>query len=159
MWVDARARRISEPTGDRSPCHPRTGRQDTPGLGRTHAGGYTCRFRRPVLERRSMKLIPLILATGALSVAATAQAADTEAGRVLAYTCTVCHGIPGYTNAYPNYRVPKIAGQNRDYLVAALTAYNKGERRHPTMRAQGESLSAEDIDNIASYLASLREAQ
>jgi cytochrome c553 len=106
-----------------------------------------------------MKLIPLILATGALSVAATAQAADTEAGRVLAYTCTGCHGIPGYTNAYPNYRVPKIAGQNRDYLVAALTAYNKGERRHPTMRAQGESLSAEDIDNIASYLASLREAQ
>ncbi len=58
-------------------------------------------------------------------------------------------------NAYPNYHVPRIAGQNYDYLVAALTAYKTGERDHPTMRAQGESLSAEDIRNIAAYLSSL----
>ena len=105
-----------------------------------------------------MKLIPLVLATGAMSLAASTHAADHEAGRQLSYTCTGCHGITGYKNAYPNYHVPKIAGQNRDYLVVALTAYSKGERQHPTMRAQGEGLSAEDIDNVASYLASLREA-
>jgi cytochrome c553 len=91
---------------------------------------------------------------------ASAQAADppkgdVKAGRALIYTCGGCHGVTGYENAYPNYHVPRIAGQNYDYLVAALTEYKKGERAHPTMRAQGESLSEQDIVNIASYLSSL----
>jgi cytochrome c553 len=80
---------------------------------------------------------------------------DAQAGRALVYTCGGCHGVTGYKNAYPNYHVPRIAGQNFDYLVAALTEYKKGERAHPTMRAQGESLSEQDINNIAAYLSSL----
>ena len=51
--------------------------------------------------------------------------------------------------------MPKIGGQNYEYLIAALTAYQKGERKHPTMRAQAESFSAQDIDDIATYLSSL----
>jgi cytochrome c553 len=51
--------------------------------------------------------------------------------------------------------VPRIAGQNYDYLVNALTGYQKGERSHPTMRAQAESMSAEDIRDIATYLSSI----
>ena len=98
------------------------------------------------------------LARIALLLAATAlpaMAADGNAddGRIKVYTCTGCHGIPGYTNAYPNYRVPRIHKQNQAYLVAALTAYKNGERSHPTMRAQGESLSEQDIADIALYLS------
>lgn len=105
-----------------------------------------------------------LLAAGT-SIAATALAADPvkaepgkgdpTAGRPLVYTCGGCHGVTGYKNAYPNYHVPRIGGQSYDYLVAALTAYKKGERAHPTMRAQGESLSEQDINNIAAYLSSL----
>ena len=80
---------------------------------------------------------------------------DAKAGKALVYTCGGCHGVPGYMNAYPNYHVPRIAGQNYDYLVAALTEYKTGERAHPTMRAQGESLSEQDIRNIAAYLSSV----
>ena len=80
---------------------------------------------------------------------------DLKAGHALVYTCGGCHGVAGYENAYPNYHVPRIAGQNFEYLVAALTEYKKGERAHPTMRAQGESLSEQDITNIAAYLSSL----
>lgn len=80
---------------------------------------------------------------------------DAAAGRTKVYTCAGCHGIPGWKNAYPNYHVPKIAGQNYDYLVAALNEYKKGERAHPTMRAQGESLSDADISDIATYLSSI----
>src|SRR5436305_13723581 len=85
---------------------------------------------------------------------ASAQAADAPtgvpaAGRALIYTCNGCHGVTGYENAYPQYHVPRIAGQNYEYIVAALTGYKKGERAHPTMRAQGESLSDQDIVNIA----------
>ena len=81
---------------------------------------------------------------------------DPKNGRELVYTCGGCHGVTGYKNAYPNYHVPRIAGQNYDYIVAALTEYKKGERAHPTMRAQGESMSDEDIRNIAAYLSSIK---
>jgi len=104
--------------------------------------------------------IARVLTLASLLVAAPLAAAepakgDPKAGRALVYTCGGCHGVAGYENAYPNYHVPRIAGQNFDYLVAALTGYKKGERAHPTMRAQGESLSEQDIVNIASYLSSI----
>lgn len=109
-----------------------------------------------------MMRLPLYAAltfAAAALVQTDAQAADTQGdadnGRLLAYTCAGCHGIPGYKNAYPNYRVPKIGGQNYDYLVAALTAYRKGERPHPTMRAQAESFSDQDLRDIATYLSGL----
>ncbi len=99
----------------------------------------------------------LALSLGLIVLAsATAEAAgDPQAGRTKVYTCAGCHGVPGYKNAYPNYHVPRIAGQNQDYLAAALNAYKNGEREHPTMRAQGESLSDQDIQDIAAYLSSL----
>ena len=77
-------------------------------------------------------------------------------GKQLAYTCTGCHGIVDYKNAYPSYRVPKIGGQNEQYIIAALTEYRKGERNHPTMKAQAGSFSDQDIADIAAYLSSLK---
>jgi len=84
-----------------------------------------------------------------------ARAADPEAGKIKSYTCTGCHGIPGYNNVYPTYKVPKIAGQNYEYLAAALRAYRDGERHHGTMELQAASLSDTDIEDIAAYFASL----
>ena len=75
------------------------------------------------------------------------------------YTCTGCHGIADYTNAYPTYRVPKVGGQNEQYLIAALTSYKKGERPHPTMRAQAESFTDQEIADLAAYLSSLKPAK
>lgn len=93
-----------------------------------------------------------IALTAATGTAAAAEG-NAEDGRVKAYTCAGCHGIEGYRNAYPSYRVPKIYGQHYEYLVAALNAYRSGERNHPTMRAQGESLSDQDIADLARFLA------
>ena len=81
---------------------------------------------------------------------------DAAKGKTLAYTCTGCHGIAEYKNAYPSYRVPKIGGQSETYIIAALNGYKKGERNHPTMKAQARSFSDEDIANIAAYLSSLK---
>lgn len=80
---------------------------------------------------------------------------DAAAGKIKGYTCTGCHGITGWRNAYPSYHVPKIAGQNYDYIVAALTEYKTGQRKHSTMRAQGESLSEQDIRDIAAWISSV----
>ena len=103
-----------------------------------------------VLARRALALSAI--AAFAFAAEAAAQG-NAEEGHVKVYTCTGCHGIPGYKNAYPNYSVPKIHNQNYQYLVAALTAYKTGERSHPTMRAQGESMSEQDIADIAAYLS------
>jgi cytochrome c553 len=98
----------------------------------------------------------LAAAAGLAMTAGNALAAsDVDAGRVKAYTCTGCHGIPGYNNVYPTYKVPKIGGQNYEYLIAALKAYRDGERDHPTMGSQATSLSDQDIEDIAAYFASL----
>lgn len=91
----------------------------------------------------------------ALTAGIALAAGDVEAGRIKAYTCTGCHGIPGYNNVYPTYKVPKIGGQNDEYLAAALKAYRDGERDHPTMELQAKSLSDQDIADIAVYFASV----
>ena len=78
---------------------------------------------------------------------------DPAAGEIKAYTCKGCHGIPGYNNVYPTYHVPKVGGQNYEYLVAALQAYRDGARNHPTMELQAGSLSDQDMKDIAAYFA------
>jgi len=98
-----------------------------------------------------MRAIALILLAGASATAAAA--GNAEAGKVKFDTCMGCHGIPSYTNAYPTYDVPKLAGQHPAYLEAALKAYRSGERAHPTMHSQAASLSDEDIADIAAYIA------
>lgn len=108
-----------------------------------------------------MKRIVLSAASLVLALASVPALAkgDAENGKALFYTCTGCHGIADYKNAYPTYRVPKVGGQNEQYLVAALTSYKKGERKHPTMQAQAESFSEQEIADIAAYLSSLKTAK
>lgn len=94
-------------------------------------------------------------ATVALSLAANAQSTgDVKAGETKAAMCIGCHGIPGYQNSFPEiHKVPKISGQSDKYIAAALTAYQKGERKHPTMRGIAGSLSDKDIADLAAYYA------
>lgn len=108
-----------------------------------------------------MKRILLTAASLVLALAAAPAFAkgDPEKGKALFYTCTGCHGIADYKNAYPTYRVPKVGGQNETYLVAALTGYKTGDRPHPTMQAQAESFSDQEIADIAAYLSSLKPAK
>jgi cytochrome c553 len=66
--------------------------------------------------------------------------------------CIGCHGIPGYQSSFPEvHRVPMISGQNAKYIVAALTAYRAGERKHPSMRGLAGSLSDQDMTEIAAW--------
>ena len=118
---------------------------------------------------RSLLLVSLTLATApALAqettpppVAASAAAAsnpvgDAAHGKLLTYTCQGCHGITGYKNAYPNFHVPKIGGQAPEYIISALHEYKQGNRTHPTMQAQAQSFSEQDIADIAAFLSGLK---
>ena len=98
----------------------------------------------------------------ATTVAAAAPAAEQAlvgnagTGRTLTYTCQGCHGVTGYKNVYPTFHVPRIGGQSAEYLAQALTEYKKGNRKHPTMQAQAQSFSEQDIADISAYLSSVK---
>lgn len=85
----------------------------------------------------------------------SAQQGDPEEGKIIAYTCNGCHGIPFYQNVYPTYSVPRIGGQNYGYIVASLQAYRDGSRKHRTMNAQAHTLSYEEMHHVAAYFVSL----
>ncbi len=92
-------------------------------------------------------LVPLTL-----QAQAPAAPGDPAKGAQKVAMCQGCHGILGWRTAYPEvYRVPKIAGQNAAYIVAALKEYRSGSRGHPTMRAIAGSLTDEDMANLAAY--------
>ena len=88
--------------------------------------------------------------------AAPALQGDAVRGKSLTYTCRGCHGVTGYKNAYPNYHVPKLGGQSEAFLRTALLEYRTGHRKHPTMQAQAEGYSEQQIADIAAFLASIK---
>ena len=97
-----------------------------------------------------------VIAAGALFLSGAPQAqpaADLKHGKAVSYTCLGCHGIEDYKNAYPMYSVPELRGQNAEYLAIALHGYKDGDRSHITMHSQSESLSEQDMTDVAAYLA------
>jgi cytochrome c553 len=104
-----------------------------------------------------LKVISALLTVAVFLPGPAAAAGDPAEGKLKAYTCTGCHGIPGYNNVYPTYKVPKVGGQNYEYLVTALKQYRAGQRNHSTMQSQAQALSDQDIEDLAAYLAALGE--
>ena len=93
-----------------------------------------------------------IVVACATSFVQAQEAGDAKAGESKIALCIGCHGIKGYQASFPEvYKVPMISGQSAAYIVSALTAYQKGERKHPTMRSIASALSAKDLADIAAY--------
>ena len=94
------------------------------------------------------------LAVSSTTVASLAQdiKGDAKAGMAKNAMCIGCHGIKGYQASFPEvYKVPMISGQGAAYIASALREYQKGERKHPTMRAVSQSLTEQDITDLAAY--------
>jgi cytochrome c553 len=103
-----------------------------------------------------IKLFTTIFAVAVSFVTVAAQAedlkGDAKAGETKNAMCIGCHGIKGYQASFPEvYKVPMISGQNAKYITSALSAYKKGERKHPSMRGIAEALSDQDIADLAAY--------
>lgn len=64
--------------------------------------------------------------------------------------CAACHGETGLAGGKG---VPRLAGQDVDYLVEALRQYRDGERRAAPMRAVSGALSETDIAELARWYA------
>lgn len=105
---------------------------------------------------QSALLISLALVQSSMAQTVEGNAAN---GRQKVTQCIGCHGLSGYHSTFPQvYRVPKIAGQSAKYIASALIAYQKGERRHPTMRGAASNLSEQDMADMSVYYANLGSA-
>ncbi len=108
-------------------------------------------------RRKMNKFLPslsLLIVACATAYPAIAQElkGDANAGQKKITLCIGCHGIQGYQASFPEvYKVPMIAGQAAGYIASALTAYKKGERKHPTMRGIATGLNDSDIADLAAY--------
>ena len=95
-----------------------------------------------------------------LAVTPVAHAADIEAGKRLAVTvCAACHGANGVS---VSEAAPNLAAQRAGYVETQLKAFRDGTRKGTSamspavlMEAIASQLGAEDIANVAAYLASL----
>lgn len=93
--------------------------------------------------------LPRIVPAGGMpSQAAAADAV--AAGKTAAAACATCHGADGNATT-PG--MPSLAGQHRDYLVAAMQAYKDGTRKHAAMNAQMSGVDAITLQNLAAYYA------
>lgn len=86
--------------------------------------------------------------------ASPAFAADPVAGKKkVSTTCAVCHGLNGIAKLP---EAPHLAGENAQYIIKQLKAFKSGERKHPTMSVVAQSLSDEDMANVAAWFSSLK---
>lgn len=108
------------------------------------------------LNPMKKSLLSAVLLVASALVASPLMAQDGKGnvkdGEKKAAMCIGCHGIVGYQASFPEiHRVPMIAGQNAEYIVAALTAYSKGERKHPSMRGLAGSLTEQDMLDLGAF--------
>lgn len=102
---------------------------------------------------KKLSIILALLATTLTSYSHAQEVkGDVESGKQKNAMCIGCHSIVGYQATFPQtYKVPMISGQSGKYIASALVAYQKGDRKHPTMRSIAASLTEQDIADLAAY--------
>ena len=108
------------------------------------------------MNKLTTTMFALAVACVTLSAQAQKVTGSVENGAKKTAMCVGCHGIVGYQASFPEiHKVPKIAGQSATYLNSALAAYKAGDRKHPTMRAIADSLTEQDMADLAAYYGQL----
>ncbi len=99
------------------------------------------------------KLVLILLILGSSNLIS---AADIKAGETKAAMCASCHGKNGVgiSDMFPN-----VAGQKAGYTSLQLKAFRDGQRKNAMMSPMAQSLTDQDIENIAAYYASLPAAK
>ncbi|HEB66421.1 MAG TPA: cytochrome c [Gammaproteobacteria bacterium] len=105
--------------------------------------------------KRCKTLIGIGLA-GLLAAAPLASQAADGAALYKAKTCPACHGKDGKSPILPTY--PKIAGQNKAYLVQQMKDIKSGKRSNgnsAAMKGIMHLVSDAEIEAIADYVSKL----
>jgi len=82
--------------------------------------------------------------------AKTPAAGNRAAGKKAAAACGACHGDLGVSG---NPATPSLAGQDGQYLAAAMQSYKDGARKDESMKGPVADLDEKTIKDIAAYYA------
>lgn len=85
------------------------------------------------------------------AVKAGGDAALAKSGQPKAVMCQGCHGESGAGNG----QIPRLAGQQPDYLVKQLSNFKDGSRTNGQMQAISGAISEDDMKALAAYFGSL----
>ena len=114
------------------------------------------------IDRRTIRVAPLMAATGALAFVLAGSPGWAQEPAVVAQNaedtaigvCGTCHGPEG-NSTYPMF--PRLAGQHAGYLVRQLKSFREQTRGDPYaiayMWGMASGLSDETIDALAQYYA------
>jgi cytochrome c553 len=75
---------------------------------------------------------------------------DANVGRRISADCESCHGVDGNAK---KASMPTLAGQDAKYFIKAMKHYKDGTRQHKKMFEIVESLSEQEMIDLASYYA------
>ena len=96
-------------------------------------------------------LIAVSVSFALLNLSGIVQASgDINAGQEKSASCNSCHGEKG-NSTMPLF--PKLAAQNKGYLVKQMQAFKDGTRDNSSMRAMVSGLTDQDMQDIATFYA------
>ncbi len=107
------------------------------------------------MKRKIMngKWLGMVVAAAFFGLAGVTHAGgDPAAGKEKAGICESCHG-PGGRSLDPDNK-PVLAGKSEKYLLNALREFREGKRNPGPMAALCQSLSEQDMADLAAYFAS-----
>jgi len=99
------------------------------------------------------RVVPALALVAAIGMGGTAVAGDAKAGRQKALQCQACHGLDGLAKI-PD--APHLAGQVEVYLAKSMADYKNGARKNDMMTLVVQNLTAQDIEDLAAYYASIQ---
>jgi cytochrome c553 len=109
------------------------------------------RCRIPGLSHLNMQKHLILLAAVLLLPPASTQAAgDMGAGAKKAQICAACHGADGNST---NPVWPRLAGQQKEYILKQLHDFKNGKRANPQMSPMAANLGEEDMQDLAAYFS------
>jgi cytochrome c553 len=110
--------------------------------------GMSTAPKRPPLVHA---LVLTVALCPALVCPTTTLASDDIGKKKADEACAACHGPEGNKPITPE--TPRLAGQQYDYLVQALTEYRKGTRDNAVMSAMVKPLTQKQVRDLAGYFS------
>ena len=101
------------------------------------------------LGETDMNNIAFFYATQKVAKAQTSSPGNQAAGKAAAAACAGCHGEGGVSTG----TAPSLAGQEAQYLVAAMRSYKDASRADPMMKGPAASTDEATVKDIAAYYA------
>ena len=99
-------------------------------------------------QQQNWKLVSLVSACLLAPITTLAQVDEARVNRIISGSCFICHGQTGH---HTTELVPKLAGQNAEYIARQLANFKNGTRVSKEMAEIASKLSADEMLALGKY--------